>query len=492
LEKTKDFSEVVKFIGKLIALIMLKLDGLTVKLEYAGGELVRASTRGDGSEGEDITHNARVFTNVPLRIPFLGKLTVVGEAHILADDFKILQATTTGKDGKTYKNARNLAAGSVRQLDAGECAKRRIRFGAFNVLVAEGDFSGASVDPNSKISMLRFIESMGFNIAHFTAIDAKNISEFEAIVSDLQTYAEENGIPIDGLVITYDDVAHSKSLGRTGHHYRDGRALKFDDEMAETVLRQVEWNVSRNGELAPVAIFDTVELEGTEVSRASLHNPKFIDDMRLNLGDRIRVCKRNMIIPHVEENLSRDKPRNSAANDILPSICPCCESKVLTSLSKDGEPVLSCTNENCPDRILRQFEHFVSRKVMNIDGLSEATLRKFIDAGLLTEKVDIFNLQDHKSAIVAMEGFGEKAFRRLIDSIEESRTTTMERFLIAMDISNLGRHASAILCKAFDYDIEKIKAAAMGDFDFTTLQDFGDILHQNIKQWFREEKNLRR
>jgi len=508
LDKTKDIGDVNKFIDNHVALFMLKIDGLTVKLEYNNGELFRASTRGDGHKGEDITHNARVFSNVPLKIPHKGYLSIVGEAYILDEDFKHLQTTIIGKDGKAYKNARNLAAGSVRQLDAGECAKRRIRFGAFGVLdgkslegveALDGHATEIiAVDTNSKVAMLRYLQNSGFDVVHFwvfqtflTEDDNKEDDSIMPVIKDLQTYAKETGVPIDGLVVTYDDVEYSKSLGRTGHHYKDGLALKFEDEAAETILRCVEWNVTRSGELSPVAIFDTVELDGTEVSRASLHNVKFIEGLNLKLGDRVMVSKRNMIIPHIEANIDIESPQILNSAPIIPEECPCCKATLVTIPNEDGEPALFCENKNCFDRKLRQFEHFVSRKAMDISGLSTAALRKFIEAELLNEKADIYDLQGNENIITSMEGFGKKAFDRLIKAIEESRTTTMEKFIISMDIPNLGRHASAILCKAFDYNLENIKNAATSEFDFTTLQDFGDTTNLNIHKWFQHESNLK-
>ncbi|MCL2620239.1 MAG: hypothetical protein FWD97_04815 [Defluviitaleaceae bacterium] len=582
--------------GNRTVLLMLKLDGLTTKLEYRDGELFRASTRGDGYEGEEITHNVRTFLDVPLKIPHKGNLTVVGETYMLDEDFKYIQSTTVGSDGKPYKNSRNLAAGSARLLDASECAKRRIRFIAFGVqnrdlLLGESadNISGingvdvvngvngvnvtsnigatsinsnsgteknvvyfttdtdpidtfASVDTNSKDSMLLHLQKLGFKVAYYHKIETKDVRVEDAIDADrpnnhpnisyivkhLQSYAKKTGFPIDGLVITYDDVAYSASLGRTGHHYRDSLALKFEDGMTETILRNVEWGVSRSGELSPVAIFDTVELDGTEVGRASLHNLKFIEGLRLKIGDRIAVSKRNMIIPHVEMNLDAEKfasvddckilsdatdagldnttskcvsmlspEQTPMANPIIPTQCPCCSSVLITVHNADGEPALFCRNLQCFDRRLRGFEHFVAKKVMNITGLSVATLKKFMEAGLLVEKADIYDLHNHEVAITSMDGFGKKAFGRLMSAIEASRTTTMERFIISMDIPMVGRHASSILCKAFGYDLEAIRVAAtavigeLNYFDFTTLDDFGDTLDRNIREWFGQVDNLR-
>ena len=363
LDKTKVPDEIIKFIGDHNTLLMLKLDGLTVNLKYNNGELIQASTRGNGHEGEDITHNTRVFLGVPLQIPHKGYLSLTGEAYILSDDFEYLKATIVGSDGKQYKNARNLAAGSARQHDAGECAKRRIRLSIFGVL--DGDslkgaeysnsLSGITieVDINSKSSMLDYLHNIGFHIAYFHKLGDDIINSVPLNIANLKAYAKEQGIPIDGLVVTYDDVAYSKSLGRTGHHYRDGLAFKFEDDTVETVLRSVMWKVTRSGLLSCTANFDTVEIDGTEVSNASLHNIKFIEGLNLKIGDRIAVSKRNMIIPHVEANLDRDKALSSIEQAVIISICPCCGSSLNTIANEDGEPSLFCENKTCADRILK-------------------------------------------------------------------------------------------------------------------------------------------
>ena len=496
LDKTKDIEAITKFIGDRSVLVSLKLDGLTVKLIYDNGELISASTRGDGTEGEEIIHNASVFHGVPLQIQHKGYLEISGEAYIRIDDFRILQKTIVGKDGKPYKNARNLAAGSARQLNAGECAKRRVCFNAYGVLDGKSlegmeytlTAEAGQVDINSKHSMLQCLQKLGFKVVYSHMISSAK--QVHAVVEHLKTYAEKMAIPIDGLVITYDDVAYSKSLGRTGHHYRDGLALKFDDDFLETTLNNVEWKVSRNGELFPTAIFETVELDGTDVSRASLHNIGFINRLNLKIGDRITVSKRNMIIPHIEANRDSDKPMEPNGPAILPTECPSCSRTLATVTSNEGEPALFCENDMCFERRLSGYEHFVSKKAMDITGLSTTALKKFMEAGILNTKADIFDLLWQSSVITKLEGFGMKAFDNLVDAIEKSKTTTMERFIISMDIPMLGSHASEILCKAFEYDLDGIKAAAMSGFDFTSLQDFGDTLNKNIHEWFQNERNL--
>ena len=501
LDKTKDIADIAKFIGNRAALLMLKLDGLTTKLEYQGGHLLRASTRGDGNEGEEITHNVRTFLDVPLKIPYKGDLVITGETYMLDEDFRYIQATTVGSDGKPYKNSRNLAAGSARLLDASECAKRRIRFSAFGVqrgLDGTDEMEGLEVaDFNSKDFLLRYLQKLGFKTAYYHKVEADKSANIGYAVEHLQSYAAKMGIPVDGLVVTYDDVAHSKSLGTTGSRYRDGIALKFEDDTTHTILRSVEWNVSRSGELSPVAVFDPVEIDGTEVERASLHNIRFIEGLALKIGDRITVSKRNMIIPHVESNLDADAPESADAPSISPSQCPCCSSQLIVAYNKDDDETYFCTNTMCFDRRLKGFEHFVSKKAMNITGLSVATLKKFMEAELLEKKSDIFNLHSHEATITSMAGFGKKAFDRLIEAIEAAKTTTMERFIIAMDIPQVGRHASAILCKAFNYDLDAIHTAGItlygspGYFSFTILDDFGDTLDLNIRKWFANEDNVK-
>jgi len=487
LEKTKSADDLMKFSGGRELLLMLKLDGLTVKLTYENGELQEAATRGDGDEGEVITHNARTFRGVPLRIPYQGRLIVTGEAFIHKKDFEALKEKLLDSTGKPYRNARNLASGSVRLLDGAACKERRISFLPFNVLVGFDEIPSAQ---NSKNEKLYRLHGLGFSLCNsYLTLGAYTKGGISAMMEQLQREAEEQDIPIDGIVVTFNDIAYSKSCGRTGHHYKDGMAFKFADDHYETVLRSIEWTPSRTGEIPPVAVFDTVEIDGCEVSRASLHNLSFIKGLELMPGCRILVSKRNMIIPQVEDNLDRG---GFDAGSLFPRVCPCCGEPTRIHTSRTDKRItetLCCDNPYCETRRLRQFVHFVSKKAMDIEGLSEATLEKFIGRGWLHSFMDIYRLDEHREKIVQMDGFGEKSWQRLWDAIQASRSTTFERYLIAMDIPMIGNTASRELCRAFEGSLASFETAVDGGYDFTQLADFGDTLHQNIHNWFRDEEN---
>ena len=481
LEKTKQISDIMRFIGSREVLLMHKLDGLTVKLEYENGKLIRASTRGNGDEGEVVTHNARAIEGIPLHIPYIRGLVVVGECYITKPTFEQLRDTLRDSTGNPYKNARNMAAGSIRCHDAGACAGRGLVFSPFGVLEGLDEDESLAVSKSLRLFALR---RLGFSPCEFIlthpAPSEKAITE---TIAGLKAMAERAGIPIDGIVVTYNDIPYSLSCGRTGHHYKDGLAFKFEDDLYETTLRGVEWQPSRSGELSPVALFDTVEIDGCEVSRASLHNLTFIRELELMPGCRILVSKRNMIIPHVEENL--DRGRFSAAT-IFPMRCPCCDQR--TRVMAD---TIYCDNPACANQRLRQFVHFVGKKALDIEGLSEATLEKFIGKGWLRGFTDIFRLDQYKYQILMMEGFGVKSWRRLWEAIQRSRTTTFGQFVIAMDIPMIGRSASRELCRQFDGDLNAFEAAAVNGFDFTTLKDFGEVLHRNISDWFKVDHNIK-
>ena len=486
LDKTKDIDELMCFIGSQQALLMHKLDGLTVKLEYENGELIRASTRGDGDTGDVVTHNARAIEGIPMQIPYRGRLVVVGEAYIPKPTFERLQETLQDSSGKPYKNARNMAAGSIRCHDAGTCAERGLVFSAFGVL------EGFSSEVTWKSLKLAALMQLGFSVCTFLVL-IPNPTEQQVANSilELKTKAEDNGLPIDGIVITYNDIAYSLSCGRTGHHYKDGIAFKFEDDLHETILRSVEWTPSRSGELSPVAIVDPVEIDGCEVSRASLHNLTFITDLELMPGCRVLVSKRNMIIPHVEENLDRGR---FDATELFPSHCPSCQSPTrIKESAKDKNRivrVLCCDNQDCSDQRLRRFLHFAGKKAMDIEGLSEAALKTFMDMGWLNDVTDIYRLEDHAVEITGLEGFGVKSWQKLQDAIQRSRNTTFERFLVAMDIPMVGRTASKELGRCFDGDLDAFESAVTSGFDFTLLEGFGATLHSNIHTWFEVQENL--
>jgi DNA ligase (NAD+) len=489
LEKTKQTSELLSFISSHQALLMHKLDGLTVKLEYENGTLVRASTRGNGEEGEVIAHNARAIDGIPMKIPYTHRLVVVGEAFIPKQTFDKLRETLRDGMGNQYRNSRNMAAGSVRCHDARVCSERGVVFSPFSVIEGLDEDKQTS---ESKSLKLNALEQMGFSPCERLLLNGIP-TEFALsnTITVMKSLAEEKGIPIDGIVASYDNIPYSVSCGRTGHHYKDGIAFKFGDDLFETVFRGIEWNPSRSGELSPVALFDTVEMDGCEVSKASLHNLTFIKELELAPGCRILVSKRNMIIPHVEENLDRKRFDSEA---LFPKNCPCCGGQTRIRESRKDEnrivQTLRCENPNCAAQNLRKFVHFVCKKSMNIDGLSEATLEKFINRGWLRNFTDIYRLDEHEREIVRMEGFGEKSWQRLWDAIQRSRNTTFERFVISMDIPMIGRTASKELSGYFNGDLNALKNAVENGFDFRILTDFGDVLHRNIYEWFENKENL--
>ena len=482
LDKTKSSEELLAFMGEQGVLLMLKLDGLTIKLTYENGVLQEASTRGDGNEGEIVTHNVTGITGIPSHIPFKGRLVVTGEAFIRPSDFAVLQATLVDSNGKPYKNGRNLAAGSVRLLDAKVCKDRRINFMAFSVL--EG-FDNLAL----KSERIMQLWSLGFTVCHYLKSNRKmKLEELETGIKMLQDYAKKYDVPIDGTVISYNDVAYSKSCGRTEHHYKDGLAFKFEDDLFKTKLQTIEWTPTRTGEISPVAIFDTVEIDGCSVSRASLHNLSFIEALELRPGNRIIVSKRNMIIPHVEENLDRGA---FDLQSVIPAECPCCgePTRIHINGETNGTKTLFCDNPACETRRLRQFVHFVGEKAMNIEGLSEGTLEKLIGRGFLHSFMDIYQLDRYKDEIIKMDGYGERSWQRLWDAIQRSRDTTFERYMIAMDIPMVGNTASRTLSRQFNASLEAFEDAIFQQFDFTQLPDFGETLHKNIHAWFQSEEN---
>lgn len=487
LDKEKNSAHLLTFIGDQLVLLMLKLDGLTIKLTYEEGRLVEAATRGDGNEGEVVTHNVRGITGIPTKIPYQGRLVVVGEAFIRPSDFEHLKDKLLDSTGKPYKNGRNLAAGSVRLLDARVCKERRVTFMPFNVL--EG-----FEEMGLKSDRLMQLWAYGFTVCpYFKTTAALNQRYIDMGIERLQALAKKNDIPIDGIVVTYNDIAYSRSCGRTGHHYKDGMAYKFADDAFETRLQSIEWNPTRSGEIAPVAVFDPVEIDGCEVARASLHNLSFIEGLEVMPGNRITVSKRNMIIPHVEENLDRG---GFSLDAVIPHQCPCCGAPTRIHESRsvaDGQEritrTLFCDNPNCETRRLRQFVHFAGEKAMDVEGLSEATLEKFIGRGWLHSYMDLYRLNDHQPEIVAMDGMGEKSWQRLWNAIQRSRDTTFERYLIAMDIPMIGNTASRTLAQTFHSDLDAFEQAVVSGYDFTQLPDFGETLQNNIRTWFESEDN---
>jgi DNA ligase (NAD+) len=477
LNKTKIMSEIEKFIGDNASLIMLKLDGLTVELEYDNGKLQKGSTRGDGYEGEDITHNISAFKNVPLEIDYKGYLKIVGEAIIYINDFDMINSQLPEEE--KYKTPRNLVAGSVRQLDSEVCAKRCVYFIPFEVIEGLDDI----INNYSKTYKLSALFHLGFDRCESCTISGNNDPDFlrlEEIFDYFRNKANGNYIPIDGIVVKYDDISYSNSVGETSHHKNDGIAFKFEDEVIETIFRGIELNPTRTGMISLTALFDEVEIDGTSVSRASVHNIDIFESFEFGVGDNITVYKANMIIPQIASNLTKSRTYQ------LPMDCPCCGYKMAIEAPKDAR-FLFCSNPDCPAKLLQRFVHFVSKPAMNIEGLSEATLEKFISKGWLKKFVDIYALK-YKTEIANMDGFGQKSFENLRDAIEKSEHVKMENFLVAMGIPNVGKTASKTISKYFKGDWFAFEKAILDGFDFTTLEDFGYIMHESIYHWYNNFK----
>lgn len=490
LDKTKSVQDLLSFQAGRTVNLSLKLDGLTTEIIYEDGILQRLSTRGDGEIGDDITHNAAAIEGIPMQIPYKERLVVVGESFIRNSDFERLRQSLVDSTGKPYKNSRNLAAGSVRAYNASTCAKRCVHFLPFAVI---DGLQEIEAETDSKRMKLAKITEFGFGRVRSLQFSTANTDMMELHIKVLKDKAAEEDLPIDGLVLCYDSISYSRTCGRTGHHFKDGLAFKFEDELFETRLDYIEWTPTRSGEISPVAVFDTVEIDGCEVSRATLHNLSFIEGLELMPGNRILVSKRNMIIPQVEENLDRG---SFSMDALIPKFCPCCgcETMIHTTQKRvDGElkltKTLFCHNPDCASQNLRRFVHFVSKKAMDIEGLSEATLEQFIARGWLQDFTDIYRLDEHRDEIIRMDSFGEKSWQRLWNAIEKSRNTTFERYLIAMDIPMIGNNASYALGRCFDWSLRAFEVAVDNGYDFTQLPDFGETLHNNIHEWFSIEEN---
>ena len=458
LGKTKSREELKDWLQGKEAILSWKLDGLTVVLTYRNGTLFKAVTRGNGEIGEVITGNARTFKNIPLNIAFKGELVLRGEAVITYSDFEKINEEIPEAEAK-YKNPRNLCSGSVRQLNNEITAKRNVRFYAFTLVSAEdADFH------NSREEQFRFLEKQGFEVVERKMVTPDTIlsaiSEFE---NKIPTY----DVPSDGLVLTYEDIAYGKSLGRTAKFPRDAIAFKWADEIRETTLTEVEWSASRTGLINPVAIFTPVELEGTTVSRASVHNVSIVKELKLGIGDRITVYKANMIIPQIAENLTQSD------NLPIPATCPVCGGETKIQNLNDTE-TLYCTNPECAAKKIKSFTLFVSRDALNMEGLSEATLEKFISMGFIHEYADLFHLTEHRDAIVDMEGFGEKSYANLMDSIEKARNTTLPRLIYGLGIANIGLVNAKMLCRHFDYDLDALQRAK--EEELSDIEGVGDVI----------------
>ena len=471
LGKTKERSELVSFAGGHKVLMSWKLDGLTVVLTYRNGELEKAVTRGNGEIGEVITNNAKVFSNIPLRIAYQGELILRGEAVITYSEFEKINNEIEDVDAK-YKNPRNLCSGSVRQLNNEITAKRHVRFYAFALVRAEHvDFK------NSRAYQFEWLKQQGFDVVEHRLVSA---SQIEDTVDYFAEKIRHYDIPSDGLVVTYDDIAYGESLGRTGKFPRDSIAFKWQDEKRETTLLEIEWSPSRTGLINPVAIFEPVELEGTTVSRASVHNLSIMKALKLGIGDRITVYKANMIIPQIAENLT------CSANVEIPDVCPVCGGKTAIRSVNDAE-TLYCTNEACSAKKIKSFTLFVSRDGMNIEGLSEATLEKFIARTYIHTFADIFRLSKYREEIVGMEGFGEKSYTNLMESIERARHTTLPRLIYSLGIPNIGVANAKLLCKYFDYDLERLRDA--DEEEVSSVEGLGEVIAAAVVSYFADETN---
>ena len=474
LDKTKEIEVLKNFVGNQKTVLSWKMDGLTIVLTYQDGKLKKAVTRGNGIVGEVITNNAKVFKNVPLQIAYQGELILRGEAIISYSDFEKINKQIEDVDAK-YKNPRNLCSGSVRQLNNEITAKRNVYFYAFSLVRAEGvDFN------NSRACQFEWLKTQGFDIVEYRMVDSKNLEETIQYFSDK---ISTNDFPSDGLVALYDDIAYGDSLGSTAKFPRNAFAFKWKDEIRETTLKEIEWSPSRTGLINPVAIFEPVELEGTTVSRASVHNISILKELELGIGDRIEVYKANMIIPQIAENLTRSR------NLTIPEFCPVCKKTTKIQKSNDVE-VLICTNPECQAKKIKSFTLFVSRDAMNIDGLSEATLEKFILNGFIKEFGDIYELEHYKDAIIEMDGFGEKSYENLIENIKKSSHTTLPRLVYALGIANIGVANAKVLCKEFDYDLQKLMQA--DEETISQIEGIGSVIAKSVTDYFKNEKNQRK
>ena len=475
LAKTKSREELRDWLNGKEAILSWKLDGLTIVLTYENGKLLKAVTRGNGEVGEVITPNAKVFVNVPLQIPFKGSLVLRGEAVITYSDFDKINSEMA-EDEEKYKNPRNLCSGSVRQLNNEITAKRNVRFYAFSLVKAEEN--GQERDwENDRENQFLFLKEQGFEIVEYIRVGTDDILDaIESYEKKIITF----DVPSDGLVLTLCDLDYAKSLGRTAKFPRDSIAFKWQDETKETVLKEIEWSPSRTGLINPVAIFEPVELEGTTVSRASLHNVSIVKNMQIGIGDHVVVYKANMIIPQIADNLTK------SGNLEIPCTCPACGGETKIQKMNDVES-LYCMNADCPAKKVKAFALFVSRDALNIDGLSEATLEKFIAKGFIHKLGDIFRLEQYKDEIVHMEGFGQKSYDNLIQSIEKAKETTLVRILYGLGIAGIGLANAKVLCKHFDYDIKKIEAASKEDI--SAIEGMGDVLASAIVEWFSKESN---
>ena len=471
LDKTKDRETLREFIGNHKTLLSWKMDGLTIVLTYENGELQKAVTRGNGTVGEVITNNARVFRNIPLKISYQGRLVLRGEAVITYPDFERINSSIEDVDAR-YKNPRNLCSGSVRQLNNQITAERNVRFYAFSLV------SASNVDMhNSREYQMEWLKKQGFEVVEYRIVTADTLDEAMDYFADA---VEKNVFPSDGLVSLYDDIAYGDSLGSTTKFPRNAFAFKWADEIRETTLRSIEWSPSRTGLINPIAVFDPVELEGTTVSRASVHNVSILKELELGIGDTLQVYKANMIIPQIAENLTRSR------NLQIPDTCPAC-GKEARIIKENEVEALYCTNPDCAAKKIKAFTLFVSRDAMNIDGLSEATLEKFIARGFIHTFGDIFEISRYKDEIMEMEGFGQKSFDNLMESLENARKTTLAKVIYSLGIANIGLANAKVICRHFDNSLDAIRKADLEEV--SAIDGIGPVIARNLVDYFHKEEN---
>ena len=474
LDKTKDVEALRDFVGDQKTLLSWKLDGLTIVLTYGDGKLQKAVTRGNGVVGEVITNNARVFKNIPLQISFKGELVLRGEAIITYSDFEKINEEIEDVDAR-YKNPRNLCSGSVRQLNNEITARRNVHFYAFSLVRAQGvDFQ------NSREKQFQWLRDQGFDVVEYRMVTRDTLDK---AMDYFAGQVAKNDFPSDGLVALYDDIAYGDSLGSTAKFPRNSYAFKWKDETRETTLKEIEWSPSRTGLINPVAIFEPVELEGTTVSRASVHNISIMKELQLGIGDRIQVYKANMIIPQIAENLTRSGKLE------IPDTCPVCGKEARVVKTNEVES-LYCMNPDCQAKKIKSFTLFVSRDAMNIDGLSEATLEKFILKGFIKDFGDIFEIGKFREEIVEMDGFGEKSFDNLMASLEKARHTTLPRLLYSLGIANIGLANAKMICKEFHYDLEKMVQATAEEI--SSIEGIGPVIAKTYTEYFADEENMRK
>ena len=471
LDKTKDRETLRQFIGNHKTLLSWKMDGLTIVLTYENGELQKAVTRGNGTVGEVITNNARVFRNIPLKIAYQGRLVLRGEAVITYSEFERINKSIEDVEAR-YKNPRNLCSGSVRQLNNQITAERNVRFYAFALVSA----SGTDMN-NSREYQMEWLKDQGFEVVEYRVVTADNLDN---AMDYFAATIEKNDFPSDGLVALYDDIAYGDSLGSTAKFPRNAFAFKWADEIRETTLRSIEWSPSRTGLINPIAVFDPVELEGTTVSRASVHNVSILKELELGIGDTIQVYKANMIIPQIAENLTR------SSNLPIPDICPACgqEAKVIRENEVEA---LYCMNPECAAKKIKAFTLFVSRDAMNIDGLSEATLEKFIARGFIHNFGDIFEIGRYREEIIEMEGFGQKSFDNLMESLEKAKETTLAKVIYSLGIANIGLSNAKVICRHFDNDLEAIRKADLEEV--SAIDGIGPVIARNLVEYFQKAEN---